>query len=153
VKQVSRKAERGNSIIEFVLSFSLLFAVFTGVFQFGYSFYLYNKLQTAMRSAACFASRRTYDSSTSTPTDSYIAAVRNMAVYGNPDGGTQPVISGLTPSKVSVNITWQSNLPAAVTVRMNNYTINGMFMSFTLSKPVATFPYVGRYAGGSDDDD
>jgi Flp pilus assembly protein TadG len=34
-------SRRGNAILEFALSSTILIYVFTGVFQFGYSMYLY----------------------------------------------------------------------------------------------------------------
>ena len=46
------KRERGNALIEFALSFFLLFAMFAGIFQFAYSFYVYNALVTAVREGA-----------------------------------------------------------------------------------------------------
>ncbi len=66
--RLGRRAERGNAMIEFALSFGLLFAVFSGVFQFGYALYVYNSLESAVRAGARYASQRTYDSATAPPT-------------------------------------------------------------------------------------
>ena len=62
-----RSNQRGNTLVEFALSFSLLVPVFLGVYEFGYAFYVYNEMQTAVRSGARYASRRVYDSATSYP--------------------------------------------------------------------------------------
>jgi len=138
---------RGGVLVEFALSFGLLFSVFAGVFQFGYAFYVYNTLESAVRGGARYASVRAYDSATTTPSSAYLAAVRNMVVYGNPSGGTQPVAPGLTTSKVTVTVTMDRNVPAKMTVGITDYTINAAVKSFTLTgKPKATFAFMGRFA-------
>ena len=134
-------------MIEFALSFSLLFAVFGGVFQFGYAFYVYNSLESAVRSGVRYASLRTYDSATATPSAAFLTAVRNMVVYGNPAGGGQSVALGLTPAQVTLTVTMAKNVPAVVAVGISGYKIDGVVRSFTLtSKPKATFPFMGRFA-------
>ena len=83
ITQAGRR-ERGNTLVEFALSFALLFTVFTGVFRFGYVYYLYNRLESSVRGGARYGSLRAYDSATATPSGGYQTAVQNMAVYGNP---------------------------------------------------------------------
>jgi len=140
-------AVRGGATIEFALSFALLFVVFTGVFQFGYAFYQYNALVSAVRGGARYASLRTYDSPTATPSADFLDAVRNMVVYGDPNGGSQRLVRGLTPETVTLTVTLDRNVPYEVTVGITNYQIDAVVASMTLNgKPKATFPYVGRYA-------
>jgi Flp pilus assembly protein TadG len=138
---------RGNALIEFALSFTFLFSALAGAFQFGYSYELYNTLESAVRDAARYASLRAYDSSTTTPSSAFLAAVQNMAVYGDPAGGGQPVATGLAPAKITVTVVYDHGAPYQVTVSVVNYTIDAVFAIFTLNgKPAATFPYLGRYA-------
>ena len=142
-----RGAERGNALIEFALSFSLLFAVFAGVFQFGYAYYVYNTLESAVRGGARYASLRIYDSATGSPSAGYLSAVRNMVIYGNPSGSGPLTAPGLTPEKVNVTVTMDHNVPVRMAVGITNYTINAVVRSFTLNnKPRASFPYMGRFA-------
>src|SRR6185295_3771716 len=117
---------RGSAMVEFALSVSLLVPVLVGVFQFGYAFYTYNRLIVAIRSGARYAALRTYDSSTSTPTDAYLSAVRNAVVYGNPNGGTDPVVPGLSTGQVAVTITMDKSLPDMATVYLTSFTANTM---------------------------
>lgn len=143
----SSKGRRGNSLVEFALSFGFLFSVFAGVFQFGYAYFIYNTLESAVRAGARYASLRVYDSGTPTPSDAYLTAVRNMVVYGSPDGGVQPVAPGLTPAKVNVTVTFDRNVPKDVTVSIVNYTLNAVLTSYQLNgKPKLTFAYMGRFA-------
>jgi len=139
--------ERGNALIEFALSFALLFAVFAGVFQFGYAYHVYNSLETAVRGGARYASLLVYDSATAAPSGAYLAAVRNMVVYGNPDGTGVPVAPGLTAEKVSVVMTMNRNVPYEVTVAITGFQISAVVTAFTLNgKPRIRCPFMGRFA-------
>ncbi len=148
MRQASRgRSQRGNAVIEFALSFGLLFSVFAGVFQFGYFYYVYNSLESAVRGGARYASLRVYDSATATPSSAFTTAVRNMVVYGNPAGGGQPAAPGLTPAKVTITVTMYRNVPQKMTVAIADFPINAVVASITLNgKPKATFPYMGRFA-------
>jgi hypothetical protein len=133
VSKSRARTSGGNAIIEFALVFPLIFTIFTGVFQFGYSLYIYNELQTAVRSGARYASALAYQSSGGSPAAAYSEAVKNTVVYGSPTASGSPVVPGLNISHVSVAIT--------------NYSLNALFRSYALTgKPAATFEYVGRLA-------
>ena len=144
------KRERGNALIEFALSFFLLFAVFSGIFQFAYSFYVYNALVTAVREGARYASLKPYDSTTTTPSSTFQTAVQNMVVYGdaNPVHGAAPVVAGLTNGNVAVvptgGGTGTLTAPTQMSVSITNFKVDSVFGSWTLiNKPNATFPYTG----------
>jgi len=142
----SHRRERGNAILEFAIGVGVLVLTFTGVFQFGYSYYVYNNLLAAVDSGAKYAAVRTYDSSSTTPTSAFSTAVKNMVVYGQATTGTKPVAPGLQTSNVSLAVTFDNNVPATVQVSLNNYALNAVFATFSLSKPVVTYPYMGTYA-------
>ncbi len=138
--------KRGSAMVEFALAFTLLFPVLTGAFQFGYAFYVYNEMQTAVRAGARYGSWRTYNSATATPSSDYLAAVRNVVVYGNPAGGTQPVAPGLTVANVTVTMTFDSGVPSRVTVGVDNYSTNAVFRMLRFrAKPKVTVPYTGTF--------
>ncbi len=141
------KGRRGNAMIEFALSFTFLFSALAGAFQFGYSFQIYNTLESGVRDAARYASLRVYDSASSSPSAAYLSAVRNMTVYGDPDGSGTAIVPGLAPANISVTMTFDHGVPYQVTVAVVNYPIDAVFATFTLNnKPAASFPYLGRYA-------
>ena len=86
-------------MVEFALGSFLLMGALTGIFEFGYSFYVYNNLQTAVNNGAKYAALRTYESTTSTPSACFQTAVQDMVAYGDPTGAnTTPVAPNLTPS-------------------------------------------------------
>ena len=142
-----RRARRGSALVEFAVAVGVFVPLLTGTFQFGYSFFVYNKLQNAVRAGARYASLRSYDSTTSTPSSAFSNAVKNVVVYGDPDGGATPATSGLSTNEVFVTVTMTSNVPSLVTVDIRGFAINGVFGTITLnSKPAATFRYAGRFA-------
>ncbi len=134
-------------MLEFAVAAAVILPIFAGSFQFGYSYYVYNNLETSVRSASRYAATSTYNSASSTPSAAYTTAVQNMAVYGNPTGGTTPIAPGLTTANVRVSMRFESGAPKEVTVAITNYRIDGIFGAITLQgKPGIAFPYVGRWA-------
>jgi Flp pilus assembly protein TadG len=147
-----RKSQSGSAMIEFAIGATILCWVFTGTFQWGYTFYIYNNLQSAVNNGVKFASLKTYDSTNgATPTTCFKTSVQNMVAYGDPTGNTtNKVAPGLTPGLVTVVVTVDgANTPIAMTVGISSYTINAIVGSTTLTnKPQMTYPYTGRYAPG-----
>lgn len=142
--------ERGNALIEFALSFFLIFSVFSGIFQFAYSFYVYNALVGAVRAGARYASLKPYDSTTTTPSAQFLTAVQNMVVYGNssPANGAIPVVPGLQDSNVALTVTGGGTgtltAPSQMTVTISRFTVAAVFGTWTITgKPTCTFPYTG----------
>ena len=142
MRTVKNKSERGSAILEFALGFSILWAMFAGVFQFGYSFYVYNTLMTSAANAAQLGSKMTYD--TANPSE-YTTALKNMVVYGNTTAGSAPIVPHLSTSNVSVTMNLQASMPTDVTISINNFTIDAVFAQFALNgKPRVTTVYMGK---------
>jgi Flp pilus assembly protein TadG len=132
---------KGGAFVEFALSFSVLFALFAGLFQAGYTLFSYNTLVNGVREGARYASLRPYDGD-----ESFTAAVRNMVVYGNPQPSknAEPIIRGLTPENVLLNVIANQGVPTSVTVSVHNYPIHAIFATMVLDRrPSATFAYTG----------
>jgi Flp pilus assembly protein TadG len=142
-----RRSRKGSALLEFALATSILVPLFTGTFQFGYTLYVYNNLQSAVRGGARYASMRSYDSATGTPSSAFSTAVKNMVVFGNPEGTGQPVSRGLTQSNVQIQPNMNGAAPESITVQITGYTVDAVFTSFTFNgKPSTTFPYTGTAA-------
>jgi Flp pilus assembly protein TadG len=141
------RCRRGNMLIEFAIGSGVLIAAFTGTFQFGYTFYEYNVLKNGVSDGARYAALRPYDSSSATPSDAFKTAVKNMVVYGDPDGGTNPIAPGLAASNVSVVPIFTNGVPTAMKVSITGFTIDAVFKSTTFTnKPSVTYPYQGIYS-------
>jgi Flp pilus assembly protein TadG len=138
----NKKSERGNALLEFALGFAVLWALFAGLYQFGYSFYVYNQVMTSVENAAELGAKMTYD--TASPSN-FTTAVTNMVLYGNTTAGTSPIVPGLTRSNVTVNLNLQNSIPSDVTVSISNYSVDCLFTKFTFNgKPRATAVYMGQ---------
>jgi Flp pilus assembly protein TadG len=142
--------ERGEALIEFALSFFLIFAAFSGIFRFAYSFYCYNTLVAAVREGARYASLKPYDSTTTTPSATFLTAVQNMVLYAdaNPPNGTKRVVPGIQPSNVTLTVTGGGTgtltVPSQMTVSITGFSIDAVFGTWNLNgKPNCTFPYTG----------
>jgi Flp pilus assembly protein TadG len=141
----SRQRSSGSVLVEFTLSATFLIALFLGVWQFGYGFFIYNELEESVRAGARYASLRTYNSADATPTSDFLTAVQNVVVYGDPAGGTTPVAPGLTTANVSLSVTFTS-IPTEMNVSITGYKLPTYFGSQTLTgRPTTTFPFVGVF--------
>ncbi|MFM2125753.1 MAG: hypothetical protein RL328_2204 [Acidobacteriota bacterium] len=138
------RGERGSALVEFAISFFVVWMIFSGVYSFGYGFYVYNRLETAVAGAALMGAGFDYDSSN---TSAYTTAVRNMVLYGDITAGTTPVVPGLTSSNVQVSVGLDANsVPRDVQVSISNYAISAVFRKFTLvNKPRAVARFTGRW--------
>jgi Flp pilus assembly protein TadG len=142
MKPSGRKSERGNAMVEFAVGFWFLWTMFCGVYQIGYSYYVYNSLLTACANAAELGARLGYD--TGSPS-TYTTALQNMVLYGDETAGTKAIVPNLTAGNVNVNVTVDTlGVPRDVTVSITGYSINAIFTSYLLTgKPRATSLYYG----------
>jgi hypothetical protein len=139
-----RKFERGHAVLEFAIGWALIWALFSGVYQIGYAYYVYNVLMTSVANAAELGSKLPYD--TSSP-GAYTTKLKNMVVYGDVTAGSKPLAPNLTTSQVTVNVTTSgtASVPRDVTIFINGYTIDALFTTFSLTtKPRATTAYFGQ---------
>ena len=134
---------RGSAAIEFALSFTLLWLLLSAGFQYGYSIFAYESLLNAVAGAARYAARVDFDE----PNHTFVAGVKNMAVYGSPTGGAAALAPELTVDNISV--TWTvdaTGLPLTITVSIVNYTVHPVFQSLSWSgKPSVTVRFAGRH--------
>ena len=137
-------------MIEFTLSMMLLIPLFLGGWAFGYTFFQYAQLENAVRAGARFASTLNYDSSTSTPSSTFLTAVRNVTVYGDPNANpasAAPVVSGLTTNNVNLTVAFVNGAPATMTVSISNFQVLSYPDKTSLNnKPSVSFPYVGYWS-------
>jgi hypothetical protein len=150
------KRERGHVMLELALSAGVLMATLAGSFQFGYTFYVYNQLVTAVGNGGRYAAMRTYRCATPEDVDKGRQAIRNLVVFGDvqPAPDARPLAAGLKPENVRVE--WimpaegdASGAPEAVDVAIVDYPVNAIFGAVTLKgRPAIQFPFVGAYAPG-----
>jgi Flp pilus assembly protein TadG len=135
-----RNPRAGSALIEFAGSLILLSALFTGIFQVGYTFYTYQRLVNSVRAGARYASLRSDAAGAADP--GFAQAVRNLVVYNDPApaAGSKATVSGLTPANVEVIAGDQ-----AATVSIRGYVLDSLFSRVKLDgRPTVTFPFTKR---------
>ncbi len=135
-----RNPRAGSALIEFAGSLILLSALFTGIFQVGYTFYTYQRLVNSVRAGARYASLRSSPADAADP--DFAQAVRNLVVYDDPapPAGSKATVSGLTPPNVEVLVG-----DKAATVSIRGYVLDSLFSKVKLDgRPTVTFPLTKR---------
>jgi len=146
-----RGREGGHAMLELAISAGVMVSCLVGTFQFGYTFYTYNQLVTAVGNGARYAAQRAYPAAHE-DLERANAAIRNMVVYGDAQPAPEaiPAVPKLTPAEVEVR--WElagDGTPLNVNVAIKGYTTDAIFRSFTFDgRPSVQFPYVGNYATG-----
>ena len=117
--QSNRKNEAGKTLLEFAVTGTVFLMVMFGVIEFGRLYWTHNALRDAARRGVRYAAIRRNDAAGQ-------QAVKNMVVYGDPAGGTTPLVNGLTTSNVAIEYVNYDGvqLSSRATVKINNYQFN-----------------------------
>ena len=140
---MSRRHQRGHAMLELAISAGVMVTCLGGTFQFGYTFYVYNQLVSAVGNGARYASVRPVSSDP----DADKAAIRNMVVYGEskPSPNAVPVVRNLKPEQVQVEYAQDG---ATVRVAIQGYKVDAVFGEFEFSgRPGVEFPVVAQRTG------
>ena len=86
--------ERGATLVEFAIAVTVFLTAMFAVIEFGRAMWVHNALTDAARRGARYAVLHSA---------SDVNDVKNVVVYGDPTGGTQPMIPNLTTGNVIVN--------------------------------------------------
>jgi Flp pilus assembly protein TadG len=144
------KKQRGHAILELAISAGVMVSFLAGTFQFGYTFYVYNQLVTAVGNGGRYAAMRTYRAASAQDVEKGKTAIRNMVVYGDakPGSGAAPAVAHLSPDQVTVEWTMgESGAPEWVAVSIREFTVDAVFTQFTFrGRPGVEFPFVGKLA-------
>ncbi len=115
---MSRKtnsSERGAALVELAIAITVFLTSMFAVIEFGRALWVHNALADAARRGARYA--------TLNPSSS-AANVKNVVVYGDPAGGTQPVVNNLATSNVNVAYSGFGLNDGTVSVSITNYQFN-----------------------------
>ena len=114
MKQIKRveSNERGATLVDFAIAATVLLTAMFAVIEFGRALWVHNALSDAARRGARYAALHSA---------SDVDDVKNVVVYGNPDGGSQPTIPNLTPANVTVTYSNFALNTGTVTVSVTNY--------------------------------
>ena len=101
-----RQSQRGHAMIELAVSAGVMVACLAGTVQFGYTFYIYNQLVTAVGNGGRYAAMRTYRAASPRDIEKGKTAIRNMVAYGD----TRPAPNALPAGRESEARTGASGL-------------------------------------------
>lgn len=104
--------ERGSTLVEFSIAATVFLLVMFAVIEFGRAVWTHNALADAARRGARYAVINQAANA---------ASVKNVVVYGSPDGGTSPVVENLTTDNVQVNYSGFGLDAGTVQVTITNY--------------------------------
>jgi Flp pilus assembly protein TadG len=110
--QNKRKQERGSTLVEFAIGATVFLLVVFAVLEFGRALWVHNALADAARRGARYAVIHPAADS---------AAVKNVVVFGDPAGGSTPIVNNLTTSQVNVNYSGFGLNEGTATVSISNY--------------------------------
>jgi Flp pilus assembly protein TadG len=132
-----RRKEKGHAMLELAISAGVMVTCLGGTFQFGYTFYVYNQLVSAVGNGARYASMRPQTSDAEADKN----AVRHMVVFSEskPSPDAIPAVRSLKPEQVEVEYTQDT-----VRVSIQGYKVDAVFGEFEFSgRPSVEFPYLG----------
>jgi hypothetical protein len=92
----NKNREGGATLVEFAIGATVFLTAMFAVLEFGRALWVHNALSDAARRGARYAVMNPASSE---------SAVKNVVVYGDPAGGTQPLVENLTPANISVTYT------------------------------------------------
>ena len=109
----SRQRQRGSTLVEFAIGATVFLTVMFAVMEFGRALWVHNALSDAARRGARYAVVHP-------ATD--VDAVKNVVVYGDPAGGSTPVVDNLTTANVNVAYSGFGLSGGTATVSISNYS-------------------------------
>ena len=108
----NRRGERGATLLEFAIGATVFLTAMFGVIEFGRMLWTHNALSDAARRGARYAVNHTSND---------VGAVQNVVVYGDPAGGSQPLVNNLTTANVQVQYSNFGLGSGTVSVSIVNY--------------------------------
>jgi len=132
--------ERGTTLVEFAIGVSVFLMSMFAVVEFGRALFTHNALADAARRGARYATVHSAND---------IEQVKNVVVYGDPAGGSQPLVPNLTTSNVSVNYSNFALNKGTVTVSVTNYQFQFVLplVGSSIAMPSYTTTLTGESVG------
>jgi Flp pilus assembly protein TadG len=121
----NKKSERGAALVEFAIAATVFFTVMFAIVEFGRVLWAHNALTDAARRGARYAVFQCNPNQASCPNSgTSVDRIKKVVVYGDPAGGTQPLLENLTESNVTVDYSAFALDAGTVTVGITNYKFN-----------------------------
>ena len=140
-RRPGKSGERGATIVEFAIVATVFLTAMFAVIEFGRALWVHNALADATRRGARYASLHA---------SAGVESVKNVVVYGDPAGGTEPVVNNLSTTNVEVSYSPNFEVSTGtVTVSISNYRFPLILplLVTTIPMPSNTTTLTGESAG------
>jgi len=107
-----RNNERGSTLVEFAIGATVFMTVMFAVLEFGRALWVHNALTDAARRGARYATLNTAANE---------SQVKNVVVYGNPNGTGSPMLNNLSTTNVDVTYSGFGLNDGTVSVSITDY--------------------------------
>lgn len=136
----SKENEKGATLVEFAIGATVFLTAMFAVMEFGRALWVHNALADAARRGVRYAV---------THPASDIGQVKNVVVFGDPAGGTQPLVNNLGVGNVDVAYNGFGLNDGTVAVSITNYQFQFVipFIGTTITMPSYTTTLTGESAG------
>jgi len=136
----SKQSEKGATLVEFAIGATVFLTAMFAVMEFGRALWAHNALADAARRGARYAV-------THAASDS--AQVKNIVVFGDPAGGSQPLVNNLGIGNVDVSYNGYGLNDGTVSVSITNYQFQFVIpiVGTTITMPSYTTTLTGESAG------
>ena len=136
----ANKSERGATLVEFAIGATVFLTAMFAVIEFGRALWVHNALTDAARRGARYAVMN--------PTSSE-GAVKNVVVFGDPAGGTQPLVENLSTDNVNVTYSAFSLDSGTASVSITGYQFRFVIpiVGTTIQMPSYRTTLTGESAG------
>ena len=136
----SKNRERGSTLVEFAIGATVFLTVMFAVLEFGRALWIHNALADAARRGARYAVLNSANAS----------KVQNMTVYGDPGGGSKPLVDNFSTGNVSVTYSPDFDMhKGTVSVSITNYQFQFVlpFLGTTINMPGYSTTLTAESAG------
>ncbi|HVQ37236.1 MAG TPA: TadE/TadG family type IV pilus assembly protein [Pyrinomonadaceae bacterium] len=118
--------QSGATLVEFAVGATVFLTAMFAVIEFGRALWIHNALSDAARRAARYAVNQSASTPAGVPTTGMnvgpsLTAIRNVAIYGDPAGGSRPLVTDLTPANLNVQYQAFGVGEGTVAVTITNY--------------------------------
>ena len=135
--------EKGSTLVEYAIGASVFLMAVFAVLEFGRALWAHNALTDAARQGARYAVLHTAGGAEDTN-------IKNLVVYGNTAGGTNPIVPGLSTTNVQITRSGDFSVNAGTaTVKITGYQFKFVlpFLPSSIKMPEYSTTQTGESAG------
>jgi Flp pilus assembly protein TadG len=138
--KVFQSNERGATLVEYSIAVTVFLIAMFAVIEFGRAIWVHNALSDAARRGARYAALTSANN---------IDEVKNVVVFGDPSGGSQPTVPNLSTTNVQVNYSNFGLNKGTVSVSVTNYQFQFVIpiVGTTITMPSYTTTLTGESVG------